>query len=217
MAVKIDRQCRVITTRETGEDDALTVAAVREFAWSLNNYKAHVSSQKLISIFAPEDAVWSSGVDSNSERLAHCFAPRWVPNGFNRIHLNLAGYVSGAGNCTWRLYCGLQRYAGPLAFDASYLGPVYDSTSIQFSGAAHAAPAATTDLVLIRSDGINFAGWNPKDPVAAVVLQAHAGNVDTVLVGGRAVKRDGRLCADVTRASALVGEAQRHVARAQGG
>ncbi len=79
MAVKIDRQCRVITTRETGEDDALTVAAVREFAWSLNNYKAHVSSQKLISIFAPEDAVWSSGVDSNSERLAHCFAPRWVP------------------------------------------------------------------------------------------------------------------------------------------
>ena len=74
-------------------------------------------------------------------------------------------------------------------------------------------PGKQADLVLIRSDGINFAGWNPKDPVAAVVLQAHAGNVDTVLVGGRAVKRDGRLCADVTRASALVGEAQRHVAR----
>ena len=81
-------------------------------------------------------------------------------------------------------------------------------------------PGKDADIVLIRTDGIGFAGWNPKDPVASVVLQAHAGDVDTVLVAGKAVKRNGQLCGDVARARALVTEAQQHVAEAvdaQGG
>ena len=75
-------------------------------------------------------------------------------------------------------------------------------------------PGKEADIVLIRTDGINFAGWNDKDPVASVLLQAHPGNVDTVLVAGRTVKRNGRLCADVTKAREAVTAAQRHVARA---
>lgn len=81
-------------------------------------------------------------------------------------------------------------------------------------------PGKDADIVLIRTDGIGFAGWNPRDPAASVVLQANAGNVDTVLVAGRVVKRNGQLCGDVARARALLAEAQRHVAEvveAQGG
>ncbi len=47
------------------------------------------------------------------------------------------------------------------------------------------------DIVLIRTDAIHM---TPAiDAAGAVVLNANAGDVDTVLVGGRCVKRDGRL------------------------
>ncbi|MCP5066313.1 MAG: amidohydrolase family protein, partial [bacterium] len=81
-------------------------------------------------------------------------------------------------------------------------------------------PGKQADIVLIRTDGIGFAGWNERDPVASVLLQANAGNVDTVLVGGEIVKRSGKLCADVEAARELLAEATAHVAReaeAQGG
>jgi 5-methylthioadenosine/S-adenosylhomocysteine deaminase len=52
-------------------------------------------------------------------------------------------------------------------------------------------PGKAADLVLLRTDTINMVGAH--DPVAAVVTAAHPGNVDTVLVGGKIVKRDGRL------------------------
>lgn len=48
------------------------------------------------------------------------------------------------------------------------------------------------DLVLLRSTDVNLAGGR-HDPIATVVTAAHPGNVDTVLVGGTAVKRDGHL------------------------
>ncbi|MFJ6788733.1 amidohydrolase family protein [Streptomyces angustmyceticus] len=48
------------------------------------------------------------------------------------------------------------------------------------------------DLVLLRADALNLAPAH-HDPIGAVVTAAHPGNVDTVLVAGRAVKRDGRL------------------------
>jgi cytosine/adenosine deaminase-related metal-dependent hydrolase len=43
-----------------------------------------------------------------------------------------------------------------------------------------------------------------NDPVSALVLHAHAGNVDTVMVAGRILKRDGRLLADAGRRLALM-------------
>lgn len=53
-------------------------------------------------------------------------------------------------------------------------------------------PGKQADLVLLRTDTVNLAGWT-HDPIGAVVTAAHPGNVDTVLVAGRVVKRDGRL------------------------
>ncbi|MEU4608378.1 amidohydrolase family protein [Kribbella sp. NPDC023972] len=48
------------------------------------------------------------------------------------------------------------------------------------------------DLALLRRTDVNLAG-GLHDPVATVVTAAHPGNVDTVLVGGTPVKRDGKL------------------------
>jgi cytosine/adenosine deaminase-related metal-dependent hydrolase len=48
------------------------------------------------------------------------------------------------------------------------------------------------DVVLLRRTDINLAG-GLHDPVGTVVTSAHPGNVDTVLVGGTPVKRDGKL------------------------
>ena len=48
------------------------------------------------------------------------------------------------------------------------------------------------DLVLLRADALNLAPV-AHDPIGAVVTAAHPGNIDTVLVDGRAVKRGGQL------------------------
>lgn len=48
------------------------------------------------------------------------------------------------------------------------------------------------DLVLLRADALNLAPV-AHDPIGAVVTAAHPGNIDTVLVDGRPVKRNGQL------------------------
>ncbi|GII78203.1 TRZ/ATZ family hydrolase [Sphaerisporangium rufum] len=53
-------------------------------------------------------------------------------------------------------------------------------------------PGRQADLVVLRMDGL---GQTPAhDPIGAVVLSADTRAVDTVIVAGRVVKRDGRLC-----------------------
>ncbi len=52
-------------------------------------------------------------------------------------------------------------------------------------------PGKDADLIMIRALDANLAPVT--DPVAAVVHGAHAGNVDTVMVAGRILKRNGRL------------------------
>jgi cytosine/adenosine deaminase-related metal-dependent hydrolase len=52
-------------------------------------------------------------------------------------------------------------------------------------------PGKDADIVLLRADDLNLVPVN--DPVHAIVFHAHAGNVDTVFVAGRAVKRGGTL------------------------
>ncbi|CAN7793511.1 amidohydrolase family protein [Caballeronia sp. LjRoot34] len=52
-------------------------------------------------------------------------------------------------------------------------------------------PGKQADIILIRSDDLNL--MPVSDAAGAVVLAAHAGNVDTVFVAGRAVKRHGRM------------------------
>jgi len=59
------------------------------------------------------------------------------------------------------------------------------------------------DVVLVDAEALHMRPLT--DPVAAVVLQAGPGDVDAVLVGGRVVKRDGRLVGEAAgRAPGLV-------------
>jgi cytosine/adenosine deaminase-related metal-dependent hydrolase len=55
-------------------------------------------------------------------------------------------------------------------------------------------PGRQADIILLRASDINLIGGS-QDPIGAVVTAAHPGNIDTVLVAGQAVKRDGRLLA----------------------
>lgn len=60
------------------------------------------------------------------------------------------------------------------------------------------APGRAGDVIVLRADAV---GWTPVRAAAdAVVLAAHPGMVETVLVAGRVVEWNGRLCADVARA-----------------
>ena len=53
------------------------------------------------------------------------------------------------------------------------------------------APGKQADVILLSGDDLNL--FPVIDPVSAIVLQASAANVDTVLVAGRIVKRGGKL------------------------
>ena len=53
------------------------------------------------------------------------------------------------------------------------------------------APGKSADIIMIRLSEINL--LPVIDPVAAVVIGCHPGNVDTVMVEGRVLKKDGKL------------------------
>jgi cytosine/adenosine deaminase-related metal-dependent hydrolase len=53
------------------------------------------------------------------------------------------------------------------------------------------SPGKQADVILIRADDVAIAPIN--DPVQAIVLYAGPANVDTVIIAGQAVKRDGQL------------------------
>jgi cytosine/adenosine deaminase-related metal-dependent hydrolase len=55
------------------------------------------------------------------------------------------------------------------------------------------APGKRADLILVRTDALNMAP--AVDPAVAVVHAASPANVDTVIVDGRVLKRNGRLTA----------------------
>lgn len=72
-------------------------------------------------------------------------------------------------------------------------------------------PGKRADLMLLRTDTPGMAGAH--DPIGAVVLNADTSAVDTVLVGGRIVKRGGRLLHhDVQDVFARLGESGRRIA-----
>jgi len=64
------------------------------------------------------------------------------------------------------------------------------------------APGKQADLILISTGTLSLTPMN--NPWGAIVYAAHPGNVDTVMVAGRIVKRDGKLLdADVDRVRRL--------------
>ena len=75
-------------------------------------------------------------------------------------------------------------------------------------------PGKDADLILLRLDDINTMPMN--DPVATLLLHAHPGNVDTVMVAGQILKRGGRLVADLARARRLMAESQAYIVDAIG-
>jgi cytosine/adenosine deaminase-related metal-dependent hydrolase/ribose/xylose/arabinose/galactoside ABC-type transport system permease subunit len=71
-------------------------------------------------------------------------------------------------------------------------------------------PGKQADVILLRTDRINVSPLN--DPVTAVVLGMDTGNVDTVLIGGRVMKRAGRLLhVDWPSVRRLADESRDHV------
>lgn len=64
-------------------------------------------------------------------------------------------------------------------------------------------PGKRADLVFVRATDLNLAPVS--DPIAAVVLAAHEGNIESVMVDGRFVKSGGQMCA--TRTDLLVSQA----------
>jgi 5-methylthioadenosine/S-adenosylhomocysteine deaminase len=73
-------------------------------------------------------------------------------------------------------------------------------------------PGKQADIVMLRRTDLGLAGV--ANPVDAVVMYAHPGNVDTVFVAGRAVKRAGRL--DVAGLDARIAELQESAGRILG-
>lgn len=53
------------------------------------------------------------------------------------------------------------------------------------------APGAKADVVIFAGDSPGMLGW--VDPVAAVILHSHVGDIESVIVDGKWVKRNGSL------------------------
>ena len=76
-------------------------------------------------------------------------------------------------------------------------------------------PGKQADIVLIRADRLNLTPLN--DLVGAVVLGAYAGDVESVFVAGKAVKREGKLLGvDLNRLYARAAESRDYLMRASG-
>jgi cytosine/adenosine deaminase-related metal-dependent hydrolase len=77
------------------------------------------------------------------------------------------------------------------------------------------APGKQADIVLLRADDLNLVPV--VDPVRSIVLHAGIGNVDTVLVAGRVVKRGGKLLyRDLDRRKAELAESSRRIVAGAG-
>lgn len=130
MTIVYDRQYRPQTDSSSGANDPLSVAAVRELEWAINNAKAYAMAHKTRScIFRPP--LESADGGSTDERVVMVFAPVYVPRGYHRFRWYVCGNrVSGSGSVTWRLYCATQLYNGTDALQASKLGYGFQSDAL---------------------------------------------------------------------------------------
>jgi 5-methylthioadenosine/S-adenosylhomocysteine deaminase len=72
------------------------------------------------------------------------------------------------------------------------------------------SPGKSADLILVPRDALNLAPMG--DPLGALVLGGHAGNVESALVAGRPVKWNGKLVgADPRRAIALLDRSREYL------
>ena len=88
--------------------------------------------------------------------------------------------------------------------------PAVDGFDPRPGRAGSLAPGKQADLLMVRTSDLNLTPVS--DAVGAVVLAAHTGNVDSVFVAGRAVKRSGQMLGidlDALRRRAI--DSQKHV------
>jgi cytosine/adenosine deaminase-related metal-dependent hydrolase len=77
-------------------------------------------------------------------------------------------------------------------------------------------PGKRSDIILVRTDSYGMTPMN--NPVGQFVYNAHAGLVDTILVDGKVVKRDGKLVGvDFARVSRLANAARDDIIRRAAG
>jgi cytosine/adenosine deaminase-related metal-dependent hydrolase len=65
------------------------------------------------------------------------------------------------------------------------------------------------DIIMVRGDDINMMPVN--HPVGAITLHAHPGNVDTVMVAGNILKRDGKLLQDRAKLRRQMADSHRYL------
>jgi cytosine/adenosine deaminase-related metal-dependent hydrolase len=76
-------------------------------------------------------------------------------------------------------------------------------------------PGKDADLILVRTDDLTV--FPVTDPVATIVSAGHPGLVDTVLVAGRVVKRDGVLVGvDLAELRTRLAESRNRIAASAG-
>lgn len=98
---------------------------------------------------------------------------------------------------SYQLQCALdpafgERYPAPAASDILEFATIAGARACGLSDkTGEIAAGKAADLILIRRNDINLV--NQDRDVESLILGAHAGNVDTVVVGGVVRKRDGRL------------------------
>jgi cytosine/adenosine deaminase-related metal-dependent hydrolase len=77
------------------------------------------------------------------------------------------------------------------------------------------APGKDADIILLRTDRLNMVPLN--DAVGAVVLCADTGNVDSVFIAGKPMKRDGKLLnVDLNRVRKLAVDSRDYLVSASG-
>jgi cytosine/adenosine deaminase-related metal-dependent hydrolase len=77
-------------------------------------------------------------------------------------------------------------------------------------------PGKRADIIIVRADSFGMTPLN--NPIGAFVYNAHPGLVDTILVDGKIVKRDGKLVGvDAKRVRRLAIESRDDILRRAGG
>jgi 5-methylthioadenosine/S-adenosylhomocysteine deaminase len=74
----------------------------------------------------------------------------------------------------------------------------------------HLAPGMAADLITLRTDGMHY--MPPAKPVAGIVLQSRAGDVDNVMIAGTFKKRHGKLLGwDIAKMRKEISASQQYI------
>lgn len=147
MAPTYQRQYRPVTTQETAAYASLSVGAMRETCAAVNNTKGYVTNHKthMLSFFP----LFYPTIDGTNNGVQMVFAPRYVPDGYDKAVWWLGHQAVGGGtyDYTWTLRCTSRLYNGPDIYDSGFMAGNASSSSIVSTSATHGISHALIDLV----------------------------------------------------------------------